>query len=205
MTETLERPILFSETTRWIRVAARRIGVSPQSYCAALNRGHKVCGGCMRDLPRDAAHFGNDRKTFDQLRSRCRECVSAQKKDHYERTRTEQRPRRLAYQRNNRERLYAYNAKWQRERHATLRAEMLAAYGAKCACCGESEPVFLELDHVNNDGAAHRREMGNCDQVMLSLRARGWPRDGFQILCCNCNQGKARNGGICPHVRSRNA
>ena len=25
------------------------------------------------------------------------------------------------------------------------------------------------------------------------------PTGDYQLLCCNCNQGKARNGGVCPH------
>src|SRR5262252_4538483 len=41
------------------------------------------------------------------------------------------------------------------------RLEMIAAYGGECACCGETEPVFLTLDHVNGDGAAHRRSMNS--------------------------------------------
>jgi hypothetical protein len=199
---TRERPILFSPEERAIRVAASRIGRTPEEYAAALNRREKLCGGCGRSLPRDADHFGADGRG-DGMRSRCRECVSITKRDHYLRTRPQQHARRLRYQRDNRQKLYAYNAKWQRDRNAKLRAEMLAAYGAKCACCGESEAVFLDLDHVFNDGAAHRREVGNQAQVMLQLRASGWPRERFQLLCCNCNQGKARNGGRCPHEGRR--
>src|SRR6266567_4357200 len=37
---------------------------------------------------------------------------------------------------------------------AKLRREVLAAYGGKCVCCGESHPEFLAIDHVNNDGAS---------------------------------------------------
>ena len=40
---------------------------------------------------------------------------------------------------------------------AALRAEFIAAYGGKCACCGEAEPKFLELDHVFGGGEVHRR------------------------------------------------
>lgn len=195
-----ERPILFRADLRWLRVAAARIKVSPEAYAAALNQGRKFCGGCGMQKPRDADNFGYDSKTFDGLRSRCRPCVSKTKISHYERTRPEQRARQLVYQRANRERLYAYNAKWSRERNAALRAEMLAAYGAACACCGERQRLFLDLDHVENDGAEHRREVGNNTQVMVQLRAQGWPRGRFQLLCCNCNQGKARNGGVCPHA-----
>lgn len=195
-----ERPIIFSPDLRWVKVAAKRIGVTPHAYTDALSRGNKICGGCHTEKPRDAEHFGNDPSRFDGLRSQCRSCISRTKLDHYQRTRPAQRARQLSYQQNNREKLYAYNAKWQRERNAALRSELIAAYGSACACCGERQPIFLDLDHVENDGAAHRREVGNNTQVMLQLRAQGWPRDRFQLLCCNCNQGKARNGGVCPHA-----
>lgn len=88
----------------------------------------------------------------------------------------------------------------------SLRHEVMMAYGGYiCACCGEAEPLFLQIDHVNNDGADHRRELGydgngkgGSTRTMFWLKANGFP-PGFQILCANCNHGKARNGGVCPH------
>lgn len=79
---------------------------------------------------------------------------------------------------------------------------ILMAYGARCNCCGEENIIFLTLDHVNNDGASHRK--------MVQWKSRGtrgtwlWVINNnfppnFQILCYNCNMGKYRNGGICPH------
>ena len=189
----------FSVENAWLKIAATKLGVPIEEYVFALNDGKKICGGCRRSLPRDAVHFGAMAAAFDKLKSRCRTCTKEAKKEHYSRTRPQQRERQLRYQQENRERLYAYNAKWQRERNAALRAELLEAYGKKCNCCGERERIFLDLDHINNDGAEHRRELGNGTQVMLALKAQGWPKDRYQLLCCNCNQGKARNGGICPH------
>jgi hypothetical protein len=195
-----EHPILFSGEERWVKCAASRIGVTAKDYIDALNTGKKICGGCKLAVPRDEQHFGRCSKTFDRFQSRCRVCIAAQKKEHYARTKPQQRARQLRYQQENRPRLYEYNARWQRDRNAKLRAEMIEAYGAKCACCGESEPLFLDLDHIHNDGADHRREFGRDRIAILqSLREQGWPRDNVQLLCCNCNQGKARNGGICPH------
>ena len=193
----------FSPDLQWIRAVSSRLGISPEFYASELNAGRKPCGGCGNSLPRNAEHFGTDSKTFDGMRSQCRECVSKTKKIHYQRTRPRQRDKQLRYQRENRERLYAYNAAWSRRRNAELRAELLVAYGGACACCGEGEALFLDLDHVNNDGAAHRREVGNNTQVMLQLKAQGWPKGRVQLLCCNCNQGKARNGGVCPHVKNQ--
>jgi hypothetical protein len=47
-----ERPVLFSIERRW-SAAAARIGVTAVEYVAALNEGKKVCGGCLKALPRD--------------------------------------------------------------------------------------------------------------------------------------------------------
>ena len=92
----------------------------------------------------------------------------------------------------------------QAQRRARFKAAVLAAYGGKCACCGETNPVFLCIDHINNDGAAHRREIGQGKAKVGSggvihewLCKHNFP-DGFQILCANCNQAK-QTLGICPH------
>ena len=93
----------------------------------------------------------------------------------------------------------AKNAERERNRYASMRLEAIAKYGGSCACCGESNYLFLEFDHVNNDGAAHRRKVGSSARMLLSeIRSQGYP-DAYQILCANCNQGKKRNKGICPH------
>lgn len=77
---------------------------------------------------------------------------------------------------------------------------VLDHYGRFCACCGEDEPVFLSLDHINGDGAAHRRETRKRSGAsMYSLLIReGFPA-GFQVLCFNCNFAK-RTGEACPHA-----
>src|ERR1700690_1237472 len=37
---------------------------------------------------------------------------------------------------------------------------VFAAYGGYvCACCGEMEKAFLTLDHLNNDGNKHRKQV----------------------------------------------
>jgi hypothetical protein len=88
----------------------------------------------------------------------------------------------------------------ERARAKAIKDEVYAAYGGyKCNCCGETNPFFLSMDHVNNDGSEHRRK----DNVMSKkiywwLKKHGFPK-GFQVLCMNCNWGKSRNNGICPH------
>lgn len=88
-----------------------------------------------------------------------------------------------------------------KNRYIRHRSEVLAHYGNECACCGESEPLFLAVDHINNDGSEHRRskDRSSHNNMYGWLVRNGFP-DGFQILCSNCNHGKHRNGGTCPHV-----
>ena len=82
--------------------------------------------------------------------------------------------------------------------------QVFAAYGGyKCACCGETEVMFLTIDHVNNDGNVERKAglyRGNGTAFYQWLRKQGFP-DGYQVLCMNCNVGKHKNGGVCPHQR----
>ena len=79
------------------------------------------------------------------------------------------------------------------------KARAIDAYGGnRCNCCGETEPLFLSIDHVNNDGAEHRKSVASGIKFYKWLAENGYP-DGFQVLCHNCNMGKYRNGGVCPH------
>ena len=77
------------------------------------------------------------------------------------------------------------------------RKKAMDAYGGPiCACCGETELVFLCIDHIENDGSSHRKTFKGS--IYRWLRKNKYP-PGFQVLCHNCNWGKSHNGGICPH------
>jgi hypothetical protein len=81
-------------------------------------------------------------------------------------------------------------------------------YGRKCICCGEEEILFLTLDHIDNDGAAHRKEIKakNAKKGPDGIAFYRWVVQNnypsfLQTLCSNCNTGKHRNGGHCPHKK----
>jgi hypothetical protein len=82
-----------------------------------------------------------------------------------------------------------------------LRTEVLNAYGNVCACCGEGEPKFLSIDHINNDGAEHRRQLAH-NKLYSWLKRQGFPKDRYQLLCMNCNFAKGLYGK-CPHAVKR--
>lgn len=124
---------------------------------------------------------------------------NAKKREHYAANKDAIRKKQSEYRKNNPETVNSANARWRAEFWPALRAEMIDAYGGSCSCCGEAEPKFLDLDHINNDGNACRKAHKNGQQEVLALKRSGWPKEKHQLLCCNCNQGKARNKGVCPH------
>lgn len=84
-----------------------------------------------------------------------------------------------------------------------LKLEVFQAYSGLeepvCSCCGQSGLAFLTLDHVNNDGGEHRKQMKGRLHY-LYLKQEGFPRQGeIVVMCWNCNCGRKANGGICPH------
>ncbi len=84
------------------------------------------------------------------------------------------------------------------ERRKRYRDELIAAYGGKCACtnCPETDSAFLCLDHTNGDGKVHRLAVGS--HIYADLKRRGFPQDGYRLLCWNCNS-MTRFGKKCPH------
>ena len=80
------------------------------------------------------------------------------------------------------------------------RGKVINAYGGKCVCCGETEPHFLSIDHIDGGGRAHRREIGN--HLYQWLIKNNFPKDNFQLLCYNCNCAKG-HFGECPHETAR--
>lgn len=93
-------------------------------------------------------------------------------------------------------------SRFQAQQRAKLRLEVFNAYGGPhCQCCGEDEILFLTIDHINDDGAAHRKTLPRTysgGKFYKWLKRNKYP-SGFRVLCFNCNCGRQRNGGVCPH------
>lgn len=132
--------------------------------------------------------FHRDRSSRDGRAGRCKCCANASTKAWVER---------------NRERRAAAAAAWA----ARLKAEVIAAYGGCCACCGETEPDFLTLDHV--DGVVppeHRYADGsriNGPALYGRVKREGFP-PAYRVLCWNCNAARGLYG-LCPHERKLRA
>lgn len=81
-----------------------------------------------------------------------------------------------------------------------LKEEMVAAYGGRCSCCGETTVEFLTLEHVGGGGTWERSVLkGGGYVVYRNLKKRGWPQEGYTVLCANCNQARG-SYGVCPHA-----
>ena len=182
----------------------------------------RQCSHCDRDLPRDAFYAA----TLARNEGPCKECVKAQVTRYYEKLKTnhlcfgckskkvsEKHTLCPACRKVWRDRYHQNgdrNRQLSRERHFKDKVAAFEAYGgAICKCCGETGFDFLSIDHINGDGAAHRKEIaGNrkssyqtCagHQTYQWLRVNNYP-PGFQVLCMNCNFAKG-HFGECPHQR----
>jgi hypothetical protein len=72
------------------------------------------------------------------------------------------------------------------DRWRRLRQQVLSAYGGPvCVGCGETCDPVLEIDHINQDGAEHRKQIGSS-ALYRWLKQNNFP-DGFRVLCRNCN------------------
>ena len=92
-----------------------------------------------------------------------------------------------------------HNAKSKEEnRHSRVRIECITYYGGKCDCCGENQAEFLTIDHINRNGAAHRKVVGFGNTFYYWLRRNNYPT-GYRVLCYNCNIADGFYGK-CPHV-----
>jgi len=84
----------------------------------------------------------------------------------------------------------------------SLKMETIRAYGGECECCGDTQPEFLTLDHINGGGRAHREEVGRGSKdLYLWLKRNNYP-DIIRVLCYNCNCSLGHRG-YCPHEARR--
>ena len=60
--------------------------------------------------------------------------------------------------------------------------------GNKCVCCGENNPIYFNIDHVNNDGHLDKSSVYTLKKYLENP-------ERYQLLCANCNQAKKLNGG----------
>lgn len=108
---------------------------------------------------------------------------------------------------NTRIRVTGWGRRYKAKDARKVKDEVFHAYGGyKCACpgCNVTEILFLTIDHVNNDGSQHRKQLaGDKWKSMTGIWFYRWLKrnnfpPGYQVLCMNCNFGKRMNNGVCP-------
>jgi hypothetical protein len=136
------------------------------------------------DQVRNSAH-----RWLDANREKSRESGRRYREANLEKERERQR----RYQKANRERYTELNRQWRQR----TREQVFAHYGTECACCGTSEN--LTIDHVDGNGAEHRKELFGAQlggsRFYAWLIKQGFPV-GYQTLCKSCNLSK-RRGSDC--------
>lgn len=171
----------------------------------------RICKKCEKPIaPENLIQDGG------YIRNICRSCKNARGSDYYQKHKEKRLAAVKRYYNEHREEKVAYAKKHYhanpqayrrngKRRQDRITAEVFAAYGGKCACCGEAERTFLCIDHIKGNGNAHRKmitgtHLGAGVKTYEWLYRNQFP-PGFQVLCHNCNIGKHRNKGICPHKR----
>jgi hypothetical protein len=91
-------------------------------------------------------------------------------------------------------RFTCWECRAQREQ-AQQKLRLLSALGWKCACCGETMPAFLTLEHKL--GRVEHKGLTSL-QIYARAAKEGWPTDKYELLCMNCNFAKG-HFGQCPH------
>jgi len=169
------------------------------------------CKACLKieNAAREKLRFEQYRETDRKYREAHREELRIKSHKYFEAYRGQSRENGRKWRKLHPERVRELKRKYREadptighRRRQALKIAVLEAYGGPvCACCGEMDMRFLTIDHVNNDGAQHKKVIGK-GSLYAWLKKNGYP-EGFQVLCWNCNCGRHHNGGICPHKDPR--
>lgn len=156
---------------------------------------NKRCPKCK--IIKSITEYAKNKRGFKGVQVYCSECRKSLAK---------------IWRNKNKERLIKYSSKI-REQNKRI---VIGHYSNNlfcCGCCGENNYDFLQIDHMNNNGNKHRKEIGliyikkdgkikttSGDAFYRWLINNNFP-ESFQILCANCNFSKSKNGGICIHKK----
>lgn len=113
----------------------------------------------------------------DEYHYTCKKCCVARAKEWYAK---------------NKERGKANSTRRLRE---SREAAIVAIGGYVCSCCGETLHTMLDIDHPNGGGLKHRLIRGTWG-MYKDMAANP---TAYRVLCCNCNQSRRRNKGVCEH------
>lgn len=156
-------------------------------------------------------NFSNHKLTSDRKMGTCKDCRKISTNLWYKNNRERMRRLQKEYREKNLEKVLEIEKKSReknresrlnrmRQYYFNLRNELFEAYGNKCACCGEIRREFFAVDHILGGGTAEKRKLGTRP-LYRKIKAEGFPKDKYQILCHNCNMSLGFYG-YCPHSPS---
>ena len=124
--------------------------------------------------------------------------INKQRREYSKRPEVQKRIRKQdkEWRNNHKEKIMELNKVYSKRYRDKNRELVFNHYGKECVCCGEKELKFLSIDHINGNGTKHRKEIYR--NINPWLVKNNYP-EGFQVLCFNCNWGRYKNNGICPH------
>ncbi len=96
----------------------------------------------------------------------------------------------MDWRKNNPDKVKLYEKKSHRKYNQKIKREVLEHYGnCQCVRCPTNNVACLSLDHVDNDGCAHRKQI-KCaagSKFYLWVKKNGFPNSPrLQVLCMNC-------------------
>jgi hypothetical protein len=110
--------------------------------------------------------------------------IHRRQREYYLKNRERLLQKRRAYLKEHREQRQKYNRTYNQK----IKVEVLTHYGKgrlACVVCGEVRLDCLSIDHINNDGAIHRKAIGTGTSLYHWLKQNDYP-EGYQTLCMNC-------------------
>ncbi len=161
-----------------------------------LNPSHAVCLNCKEYKPMAAMQRQKGGRFY--YRKRCVECWSAMRSPYLKEWSEQNADYLKEYHAKKYERTKEVGRAVRKRYYDKWKKVVFDHYGHKCTCCGEREPRFLTIDHIDDDGAEHRKSVAAGSVLFKWLVNNNFPKN-FRILCFNCNAGRFHNGGLCPH------
>lgn len=133
--------------------------------------------------------------------SYCRQCWNEYRREYYKKNPEVHKKFVVSWRKKNPEKVKVFSKRCV----IKLKLETLSHYGELvCKCCGDKHWQFLTIDHIDNDGAKERKELGisGGSEFYYWLKKNNYPKKNYQILCLNCNRAKY-DYGQCPHQNEK--
>lgn len=177
-----------------------------------MNKENRNCLFCSKDYIANPVRVRHGRELFCSRDCSYKYRGEKKVKQNKKWTKEFEKSYSAAYRKTHAERLRIINRAWKianaervrslnKEERARLKMDVFIAYSKgkpiSCCECGYADLRALDIDHMNDDGAAKRRGLFG-DRLSAGttyyrwLRKNGYP-SGYQILCRNCNWIKKLN------------